>query len=189
MEEEKIQRLHDTLSKLRRSEGLGMATHFNFNSSTTDKKRTDGLPTNALYSNFLKEGSYDPNTSSALKYGDGRAIKRNFDDCGKVSSSDDESSTNSEERKRRKKLEKKEKKKAAKLEAKRQAKLEEKRRLKLQEKKLKAKKTSTKTQKSSNDTPTSVIMEEDTTIKPNKEVKTSKKVKKASKDKKKTRNE
>ena len=63
MEEEKIQRLHDTLSKLRRGHGLGTSSHFNFGggdgpiATKKDDKgnlvRPDGLPMNGLYSNFV----------------------------------------------------------------------------------------------------------------------------------------
>lgn len=101
MEEEKAQRLHDTLAKLRKGNGLGTSSHFNFGGPSADgpivtKKdangnlvREDGLPMNGLYSNFVREGAaYDPKKSAQLKYGDGRAIKRNFDDCKGGSDSD-----------------------------------------------------------------------------------------------------
>jgi len=94
MEEFKIQRLHDSLSKLRKTAGLGTDSQYRFGGVTasaavsviTDKdgktRREDGLPINALYSNFLKQGNYDPNSmKTSNKYGDGRNIKRNFDDC------------------------------------------------------------------------------------------------------------
>lgn len=139
MDEEKIQRLHDTLSKLGKGKGLGTSSHYNFgggvkNSLTNNNGvpmkegkdgqmyRDDGLPVNALYSNFVKQGSYKKQ-DSALRYGDGRAIKRNFDDCTpdlvereKGSDDDDEGSTKSA--KKRKKEKKKALKKAEKLEAK-----------------------------------------------------------------------
>ena len=139
MDEEKIQRLHDTLSKLGKGKGLGTSSHYNFgggvkNSLTNNNEvpmkegkdgqmyRDDGLPVNALYSNFVKQGSYKKQ-DSALRYGDGRAIKRNFDDCTpdlvereKGSDDDDEGSTKSA--KKRKKEKKKALKKAEKLEAK-----------------------------------------------------------------------
>lgn len=141
MEESKIQALHDTLSKLRKSAGLGVASHFNFGSATTKTDsnekviRTDGLPNNALYANFLREGDYNPSKSNANKYGDGRLIKTDFSDCAGVCEvSGGESSGENSDSLRKKKIEKKQRKKAekkaAKLEAKRQAKLEEKRRAK-----------------------------------------------------------
>ena len=154
MEEEKIQQLHDTLSKLRKGKGLGTSSHYNFgnhhhhhlnNPNSVPIKegkdgklhRDDGLPINALYSNFVKQGSWTKK-DSALKYGDGRVIKRNFDDCiqddndnndsnnNDNDDDDDDSSSNSsnsvrnktKESKRRKKELKKATKKAEKLEAK-----------------------------------------------------------------------
>ena len=149
MEEEKIQQLHDTLSKLRKGKGLGTSSHYNFgnhhhhlnNPNSVPIKegkdgklyRDDGLPINALYSNFVKQGSWTKK-DSALKYGDGRVIKRNFDDCiqddndnndsnNNNSNDDDDSSSNSvrnktKESKRRKKELKKATKKAEKHEAK-----------------------------------------------------------------------
>jgi len=139
MEEEKIQRLHDSLSKLRKGKGLGTDSHFSWNANDAipmkkDEEgklyREDGLPVNGLYSNFVKQGSYDPTKqTSALKYGDGRAIKRNFDDIKPITESED-----SAPKEKKSKEERKEEKKAAKLEAKKQAKLEEKRRLKVEAK-------------------------------------------------------
>ena len=132
MEEDKIQKLHDTLSKLKKGKGLGTSSHYNFGGSHANNNgipfkegedgkifREDGLPMNALYSNFIKEGSYSKQ-DSALKYGDGREIKRNFDDC--VNEDDKNSKENDDSRssKKRKKEEKKALKKAEKLEAKRQ---------------------------------------------------------------------
>ena len=131
MEEDKIQKLHDSLSKLRRGKGLGISSHYNFGGGNSvdnghgvnikengngELYREDGLPVNALYSNFLKQGSYSK-TDSALKYGDGRKIKRNFDDCtsGGEEGSDGDSTKAA---KKRKKAEKKALKKAEKLEAK-----------------------------------------------------------------------
>lgn len=131
MEESKVQALHDTLSKLKKSQGLGVSSHYNFGKVKTtevDGKivREDGLPNNPLYFPFVREGTYDRNKSDAAKYGDGRVIKRNFDDCN----------SDSESGKKKSKEERKAEKKAAKLEAKRQAKLEEKRRAKREEKRL-----------------------------------------------------
>ena len=84
MEEQKVQALHDTLAKLKRSAGLGTASHYNFGTKIKTKQingqtvREDGLPNNPLYFPFLKEGTYDPKNNVAAKYGDGRVIKRNF---------------------------------------------------------------------------------------------------------------
>lgn len=132
MEESKVQALHDTLSKLKKSQGLGISSHYNFGKVKTteiDGKivRTDGLPNNPLYFPFVREGTYDRNKSDASKYGDGRVIKRNFDDCNSDSDGG---------KKKKSKEERKAEKKAAKLEAKRQAKLEEKRRAKKEERRL-----------------------------------------------------
>ena len=141
MEEDKIQKLHDSLSKLRKGKGLGTASHYNFGGGVTNNNsiagglvqlkegedgkmyRDDGLPVNALYSNFVKQGSYSKQ-DSALKYGDGRVIKRNFDDCrqeGDDGGSTSSSSPSPDRKKRKKEKKKKEKelKKAEKLEAKR----------------------------------------------------------------------
>lgn len=156
MDEDKIQRLHDSLSKLRKGKGLGTNSHYSWNAHESiplkeDKDgkmyREDGLPVNGLYANFIKAGSYDPDSvkeNSALKYGDGRKIKRNFDDIDAIGDGDD----NGKKKKKQKKSkeERKAEKKAAKIEAKKQAKLEEKRRLKLEAKqtakKLEAKESS-----------------------------------------------
>eukprot|EP00567_Pseudictyota_dubia_P000113 CAMPEP_0197468390 /NCGR_PEP_ID=MMETSP1175-20131217/66058_1 /TAXON_ID=1003142 /ORGANISM="Triceratium dubium, Strain CCMP147" /LENGTH=308 /DNA_ID=CAMNT_0043004487 /DNA_START=103 /DNA_END=1026 /DNA_ORIENTATION=+ len=145
MEESKIQALHDSLSQLRRSAGLGVSSQYSWSAAPTKTDesgnvvREDGLPTNALYANFLREGSYDRNSAAARKYGDGRVIKRNFDDCAKDTSGSNASSDVDSEERRQRKIEKKERKKAekkaAKLEAKRQAKLEEKKRLRREAKK------------------------------------------------------
>ena len=146
MEEEKIQRLHDSLSKLRRGKGLGTNSHFSWNAHESipmdkDKDgnlfRTDGLPVNGLYSNFVKQGTYDPQKAkenSAVKYGDGRKIKRNFDDI-KATDDDEDSDRSSKKSKKKSKEERKTEKKAAKLEAKKQAKLEEKKCQKLEARK------------------------------------------------------
>jgi hypothetical protein len=137
MEEAKVQALHDTLSKLKKSAGLGVSSHYNFGKIKTtevDGKvvRADGLPSNQLYFPFVREGTYDKEKSDASRYGDGRVIKRNFDDCNSDGSSN---SSNSHDKKKLAKEKKKAKKKAAKLEAKRQAKLDEKRKAKIEEKK------------------------------------------------------
>jgi len=158
MEEEKIQSLHDSLSKLRKSAGLGISSHLNFggpNASGLSKRdrngnlvRKDGLPTDALYSNFVREGLYDPtkkNQNDAAKYGDGRFIKRNFDDCSpEAGQTADVSNDDSSTARRTKKAEKKKKLKAAKLEAKKQKKLDEKRKAKLAAKRSSKKATTGK---------------------------------------------
>lgn len=138
MEEEKAQRLHDTLSKLRKSAGLGVSSHYSWSAPTCTSAdgtvvRTDGLPNNVLYSNFVKEGTYDATSANKQHNdGDGRVIKRNFDDI--ESNSDD--SDSHREKKRRRKQEKKAALKAAKLEEKRQAKIQEKKLAKKAAKKL-----------------------------------------------------
>lgn len=146
MEEEKAQKLVDTLSKLRKSAGLGVSTHFNFGGASEliqFKKdhagnlfREDGLPVNGLYSGFVREGTYNPETSAQIKYGDGRKIKRNFDDIDNMSDSKKGKKTKKDESKKSKKSkeERKAEKKAAKLEAKRAAKKAEKLELKKKQK-------------------------------------------------------
>jgi hypothetical protein len=138
MEESKLQSLVDTLSKHRKSEGLGVGssayswsgTHVD--AATANTTTTNDLPQNALYSLFRKEGSYDPAKAALSNHGDGRVIQRFFGDCSKISDDNDDTKTKKkgqltkEERKEQKKAERK----AAKLEAKRLAKLEEKKRLK-----------------------------------------------------------
>lgn len=119
MEDAKLQKLHDTLSKLRGHQGLGSQAVYSWQkkSGKTEPDVVDnGLPKNRLYRDFVKEGTYDPKQKT--HDGDGRVIKRDFSDI--------QAETTKEERKRRKK----EAAKAAKLELKRQAKLEEKKRLK-----------------------------------------------------------
>jgi len=98
MEEDKIQSLHDSLSKLRKSAGLGISSHLNFGgpNKSSHTKRNDGLPSNELYSNFVREGLYDhtkKDQNDAAKYGDGRFIKRNFDDCTSVEGQADDVSS------------------------------------------------------------------------------------------------
>lgn len=131
MEEQKVQALHDTLAKLKKSAGLGVASHYNFGKVSTKQVngqvvREDGLPNNPLYFPFVKEGTYDPSTSDAKKYGDGRVIKRNFDDCKDDGRGNQGSRSEDEKSKKRRKQEAKEKRKAEKKEAKRLAKLEQK---------------------------------------------------------------
>jgi len=138
MEESKLQALHDSLSKLRGGQGLGVAAQYSWQkkknkeggplSSATEH----GLPSNALYANFVPEGAlYDPTHKTQRTFGDGRHIKRNF--------SDNEDDINSDRQPAKKKAKKeklsKEERKAlkkklakeAKLKAKKEAKLEAKR--------------------------------------------------------------
>lgn len=125
MEDSKLQALHDSISKLTKGRnGLGTSRVYSWQkqngiNNAHYNPEARGLPNNALYSNFVPAGIYDPNSKPA-NHGDGRYIKRNFDD-------DDEGK---EKTKEERKAEKKAAAKAAKLEAKRQAKLEEKRQLK-----------------------------------------------------------
>jgi len=138
---DKIQSLHDSLSKLRKSAGLGVSSQLNFGGPPTSSatKGEDDLPKNELYSNFVRQGSYDASKkdqNDAAKYGDGRLIKRNFDDCTHDAFKiEDATSDDSSKTKLQRKAEKKKMKKAEKLEAKKQAKLEEKKKAKLEEKK------------------------------------------------------
>jgi hypothetical protein len=120
MEEGKLQALHDALCRHRGVEGLGLSSAYSWSKSAEPpKQRTDGLPSNALYAPFVKEGAYT--TSNNRNHGDGRVIQTNFDD-------------DSDEKRRRRKEQKKAEKKAAKLAEKKAAKLEEKKRLKREEK-------------------------------------------------------
>lgn len=154
MEEHKVQALHDTLAKLKKSAGLGVASQYSFGNIKTKQVdgqtvREDGLPSNPLYFPFVKEGLYDPTATGAGKFGNGKVIKRNFDDCKSGSDDEKDNMTASKKSKKKRKSEDgKEKKKAekrllkieakrqAKLEAKRQQKLEAKRQAKREEKKL-----------------------------------------------------
>ena len=147
MEESKLQALADSLSKHSGRKGLGTYSgEYSWSktansSTTTESSRNDGLPTNPLYNNFVREGTYDPSKKTPLDHGDGRLIKRDFSDIPAIvdeTSSDDKSKNSSkktkEERKAEKKALKKAAKRAAKLEAKKKAKLEEKKKAKLEEK-------------------------------------------------------
>ena len=152
MEETKLQALVDSLSGHGGRKGLGTNQEYswsktnNRNESGTEQKnsslekqqqgRDDGLPDNALYAPFLREGAYDPTAKS--HHGDGRTIKRDFSNKNhdhdavaaitESSSSSDNNNLTKEERKAAKK--------AIKLEAKRQAKLEVKRKAKRAEKEV-----------------------------------------------------
>ena len=144
MEEHKVQALHDTLAKLKKSAGLGVASHCNFGHVKTKQVdgqtvREDGLPNNPLYFPFVKEGTYDPTANGASKFGNGKRIKRNFDDCKSDSDEETKKINASEKSKTKRKREdakekKKAEKRALKIEAKRQAKLEAKKQLKLEAK-------------------------------------------------------
>lgn len=135
MEDSKLQALADSLSKNSGRKGLGTYSSGAYSWAKTataadevDAKRTDGLPNNALYSNFVKEGGYDTNQKTPMNHGDGRAIKRDFSDIPVLV--EDGSDGQSKKKKKLSKEEKKAAKKAAKLEAKKQAKLDEKKQLK-----------------------------------------------------------
>jgi len=137
MEESKLIALHDTLTKLGKQQGLGVSSQYSWATNAVIEERKDGLPANALYANFVKEGSYDPSKKNL--HGDGRMIKRNFDDTTIpqiTTDDDDDSPATKRRRKEEKKAEKKAKKKEEKLAAKKAAKLEEKRRAKKQVKQL-----------------------------------------------------
>lgn len=132
MEESKLQAIADSLSGHGGRKGLGTyggdyswSKSARSASSEQETTRTDGLPTNALYSNFVKAGGYDPSRKGPMNHGDGRIIKRDFSDIPVIEDSD-----SSKKKKKVSKEERKAAKKAAKLEAKRQARLEEKRLLK-----------------------------------------------------------
>lgn len=142
MEETKVQAFHDELTLLAdkrgKTGGLGLGGgSYSWSVSNVTTQRTDGLPNNPLYVNFVREGSFDTAKSN---HGDGRMIKRNFDDCKEIteniSSNGSRCSVVSEDVSKRVKLTK-EQKKAAKLEAKRQAKIAEKKAARLLEKKAK----------------------------------------------------
>ena len=116
MEDAKLQALHDTLSKLRGTQGLGSNHQYSWQKNKSGAS-TEGrhpaaanLPNTALYAYFVPEGTYDPN-AVAKNDGDGRVIKRDFSDIGKEDS--DDASAN----KRRRKEERKEAKKAARIKA------------------------------------------------------------------------
>lgn len=139
MEESKLQAIADSLSKHSGRKGLGTCSGaYSWSktaTSSTSPAGTDGLPKNALYLHFVKEGTYDPTQKLNMNHGDGRAIKRDFSDIPLIV---DDASADVASSKKSKKLSKEERKaikKAAKLEAKKKAKLEEKRRLKKMEKK------------------------------------------------------
>jgi hypothetical protein len=146
MEDSKLQALADSLSKHAGRKGLGTGggqyswVKTSESSSMKGPEGGDGLPKNELYSHFVKEGSYDPN--SIVKDGDGRAIKKDFSDLRVLS--EDGSSDNADT-----KAKKRASKKAAKLEAKRQAKLEEKREAKKLAKLEKAKASQEEEEKAS----------------------------------------
>jgi hypothetical protein len=142
MEENKVQAFHDELTLLAdkrgKTGGLGLGGgSYSWSVSNVTTERTDGLPNNPLYVNFVREGSFD---TAKPNHGDGRMIKRNFDDCKEIteniSSNGSRCSVVSEDVSKRVKLTKEEK-KAAKLEAKRQAKIAEKKAARLLEKKAK----------------------------------------------------
>ena len=121
MDAAQAQAFHDTLAKLKPKGRSGLGSHAAYNSQHQD----NGLPKNALYANFVREMGDDFQFN---EYGDGRVIKRNFDDCDPelIKAEEDKKRKKSSDRKLTKE-ERKAVKKAAKMEAKRKAKLEEKR--------------------------------------------------------------
>jgi hypothetical protein len=144
MEDHKLQALHDTLSKLRGRHGLGTSSLYSWQRNPPQGAAAKAPPSvsggNPLRAHFHREGQH-PHRSLARGDGDGRAIKRNFDDLeepnrpspvgedgrkSKKKRKDD--GDNDKRTKEEKKMEKKAALKAAKLEMKRLAKLEEKRR-------------------------------------------------------------
>ena len=117
------QKFHDTIAKLKPKARGGLGSHAFHNAQEID----NGLPKNGLYCNFVRELG---DKLEYNEYGDGRVIKRNFDDCTP-------DLIDASPQKKDKKLSREERKavkKAAKLEAKRQAKLQEKRKLKAEAK-------------------------------------------------------
>jgi hypothetical protein len=143
MEENKAQALHDELTLLAdkrgKTGGLGLGGgSYSWSATNVTTERTDGLPNNPLYVNFVREGSF---VVAKANHGDGRMIKRNFDDCkelsANISSNSSRCSVVSEDIPTKRVKLTKEQKKAAKLEAKRQAKIAEKKAAKLLEKKAK----------------------------------------------------
>uniref|UniRef100_A0A7S2KF97 Uncharacterized protein n=1 Tax=Leptocylindrus danicus TaxID=163516 RepID=A0A7S2KF97_9STRA len=126
MNEAQAQAFHDTISKLKPKGRKGLGSHAANFSNNTDAI-DNGLPKNGLYANFVREMGDDFEYN---EYGDGRTIKRNFDDCGDNLLVGDEIYGGKKKEKKLSKEERKAAKKAAKMEAKRQIKLEEKRRLK-----------------------------------------------------------
>jgi hypothetical protein len=139
MEDAKLQALHDSLAKLRgghksglgqRSSGSSSAPYSWSNSNRSDQQLVDasesstghphGLPNNQLYAYFAPEGTFNPSQNQPHSHGDGRFIKRNFDD---IQSDNDSSSTSQNMTKEERKAKKKAAAKEAKKEAKRQAKL------------------------------------------------------------------
>ena len=107
MEDAKLQALHDSLAKLRggHKKGLGGTTRsgsysWSNSNTTTNESAADqhphGLPNNQLYSYFAPEGTYNPNAQQQPQqsHGDGRFIKRNFDDIHNGSSDSDSHDNN-----------------------------------------------------------------------------------------------
>lgn len=141
MEESKLQALHDSLSKLTAGrQGLGRAAQYSWQKKKKHQNASQdyGLPSNALYANFVPEGAlYNPQdaASGQTDFGDGRYIKRNFSDD---ENSDDEIANKKQKKspklsKEERKALKKQKAKEAKLQAKKEAKLQAKRLAKKQQ--------------------------------------------------------
>ena len=106
MEDSKLLALHDSLSGHKGRKGLGSGKAYSWQKSTAsndsdrDDDGGDGLPKNRLYSNFLREGNYNPDDATK-NYGDGRTIKKDFSEYYNQSDSD----SDSEGAKKRKKQE------------------------------------------------------------------------------------
>ena len=89
MEEEKLQRLHDTLAKLAprgKSGGLGLNAF-----SKQGQKRDPTLPNNALYSYFVRAGS-----------GGGQYHKRKFEEKGEADEEPEKTTKNKKKSKKKK---------------------------------------------------------------------------------------
>lgn len=143
MEESKAQALHDALSKLAprgKGGGLGLGTGaYSWSKQGNEETSDNGLPRNPLYANFVPAGIYDPNNKNKHNHGDGRTIKRKFDDCEDNQNFECEAISKKKIKFTYDKSKLKgltgDAKKARKKELKKQAKLEAKRLLKLEEKK------------------------------------------------------
>jgi hypothetical protein len=152
MEDAKLQALHDSLAKLRGGQKKGLGRNSSSsgpyswshsNPTTTQQEEEDdlhphGLPNNPLYAYFAPEGTYDNKTKlqQQQSHGDGRYIKRTFDDIDNAqvddSDSDSDQDSSDSDKKKLSKQDRKAQKKAAAKEAKRLAKLQ----AKLLEKKM-----------------------------------------------------
>jgi len=132
MVENHQQDLHDSLAKLKTSgrKGLGISSGVRYikGESINEKGgRTDGLPNNPLYANFVKEGTEILTEAKAMFDGDGRKKKTNFDDCVDVHTEESGDGDNDKKSRRSRKKE-------AKLAAKKARRMEEKRARRREEK-------------------------------------------------------